>query len=260
MKSSEASARFYDLDPTVPDDLPFYRAMVRPEHRVLELGCGTGRVLIPLAAHGCAVYGLDRSPAMLAVCREKLQAARLSSRRASVRRGDMADFDLGARFDLVLTPYRAFQDLLEDRQVAGLFRSVRRHLTDRGSLVLGVYRPDLVRLERWAAAEGELCWEVEDGNTVVTCHAYGAGIDRGRQVQRLRLVYRQYLEGGLDEEGVVDLAMRYYFPEQLEEVVTGHGFEVLERWGGYQGEPWGEGPELLLRCAPAPSKEDGGRE
>lgn len=250
MAISGSWAQFYDLDPTFPDDLPFYRALLRPGFRVLELGCGTGRVLVPLAAECARMVGLDASPSMLEVCRRKVAASGLPADRVSLVLGDMSRFDLGERFDLVLTPYRSFQDLVDERQVEGFFRCVAAHLTKRGSLILNVHHSDVVRLEQWCAAEEELCWREEEGNTAVTCHAHGLGLDPHRQVHRQRLVFRQYLEGELEEVAEWELAMRYYWPEQVEEVVRDRGFVVLERWGGYHGEAWGAGPELLLRCSP----------
>jgi SAM-dependent methyltransferase len=247
---SEGAAQLYDLDPTLPDDLPFYRALLQPHYRVLELGCGTGRVLVPLASCCASIVGFDLSPEMLAICRQRLQAAGLPSGRARVELGDMAAFDRPERFELVLTPYRSFQDLVENRQVEGFFHSVRSHLAEDGSLILDAFRPEKERLQQWASAREALCWEVEDGDTVVTCHVEGLGLELDRQVQRMRLVYRRYDEGFVEEEVEAELALRYYFPEQLEALVSEHGFVVVERWGGYAGERWGEGPELLLRCAP----------
>src|SRR5262245_37340082 len=75
-----AAAQYYDANPTIPDDLAFYMARLSSaDTAVLELGCGTGRVLLPLAAACGSIYGLERSPAMLARCLQKLQAAGLPS-------------------------------------------------------------------------------------------------------------------------------------------------------------------------------------
>src|SRR5262249_38900476 len=84
------AAQYYDVSPTIPDDLAFYTACLpSPDAAVLELGCGTGRVLLPLAAACGYIYGLDRSPAMLARCRQKLQAAGLPPTRAQAELGDI---------------------------------------------------------------------------------------------------------------------------------------------------------------------------
>ena len=68
------AASYYDLNPNTPNDVPFYRAKIpSPAAHVLELGCGTGRVLLPLAESCGYIHGIDLSDAMLAICQTKLQ-------------------------------------------------------------------------------------------------------------------------------------------------------------------------------------------
>jgi SAM-dependent methyltransferase len=70
------AAQYYDTNLVIPDDIAFYQARLPwSDASVLELGCGTGRVLLPLAASCGFIHGIDRSQAMLARCRQKLQAA-----------------------------------------------------------------------------------------------------------------------------------------------------------------------------------------
>jgi len=85
---------------------------------MLELGCGTGRVLLPLAEVCGYIHGLDISEAMVAVCREKLQAAGMVGTKAQVEVEDITNFALGRTFDLIFAPYRVLQNLepdIEDR-------------------------------------------------------------------------------------------------------------------------------------------------
>src|SRR5271169_6670793 len=91
-------AEYYDFLPTVAGraDLDFYLAeATKSGGPVLELGCGTGRVLVPIARPGFRVAGLDLSEMMLRRCREKLAGESAEvKKRISLHRGDMADFDL----------------------------------------------------------------------------------------------------------------------------------------------------------------------
>src|SRR5690606_39167723 len=93
-------------------DVPFYIDLAREAaaagHPVLELGCGTGRVTIPVARAGVEVVGLDNAPAMLDVARRKAGGAPIPRWVL----GDMADFRLEERFGLVLIPFRSFLLLL----------------------------------------------------------------------------------------------------------------------------------------------------
>src|SRR5438093_4542662 len=96
------AAQYYDVNPTIPDDIAFYQARLpSSDASVLELGCGTGRVLLPLAASCGFIYGLDRSQAMLARCLQKLQDAALPPSQARVEHGDITHFALGQRFALI---------------------------------------------------------------------------------------------------------------------------------------------------------------
>ena len=130
------AAKYYDVNPTIPDDLAFYRARLpSSDAAVLELGCGTGRVLLPLAAVCGFIHGIDRSQAMLARCLQKLQAAAIPPTKARVELGDITDFALGRAFDLIIAPYRVFQLLETEAQVDGLFRCVRAHLAPGGTCI-----------------------------------------------------------------------------------------------------------------------------
>src|SRR5215472_9641701 len=85
-------------------DVAFYVDAARESRGpVLELGCGTGRVLIPTARAGIEIMGLDASEGMLDGCRRRCTSGG-SSRRASLQRGDMRDFELGRTFRLVTIP------------------------------------------------------------------------------------------------------------------------------------------------------------
>src|SRR5215468_2183437 len=106
---NRVDAALYDhYSPGIEGDVAFYveeaRAAAPP---VLELGCGTGRILIPVAEAGIELVGLDRAPAMLAVARAKLATLTAASRgRIQLIEGDMRTLALGRRFGLVMVPYR----------------------------------------------------------------------------------------------------------------------------------------------------------
>ncbi len=110
-----AQARFYrQYFSGVEGDEAFYLDLARRcEGPVLELGCGEGRLLLPLGRAGFDVVGLERSAAMLEALESRLKDEDSAVRgRVQVVEGDMADFALDRSFPLVLAPYRAFQHLL----------------------------------------------------------------------------------------------------------------------------------------------------
>lgn len=255
-----AAARFYDLQPSPFDgqDIPFYMARLPgPAARVLELGCGTGRVLLPLAARGAQMHGVDLSEAMIAICREKLAAQQIPTTRASVEVGDICRLDLGRRFDLILAPFRVMQNLETDAQVDGLFATVRRHLAPAGACILNAFRPladEETLRRRWAERQRE---------TVDYERPWGAGrlvayesIRRVHPTQLImypRLTYRYYEGDALKDEASMDIVMRGYYPAEFVELMERHGFRIAQRWGGYAGEIYGEGSELVVQLVDAGS-------
>jgi ubiquinone/menaquinone biosynthesis C-methylase UbiE len=136
-------AETYDtVVPDWPGEIDFYRALAAEAtskgQAVLEIACGTGRVAIRLARDGADVVGLDLSPAMLAVAREKSRGT------SNIRwaEGDMRSFDLRETFGLAIIPGHSFQNILTaDDQVATL-ESIRRHLVPRGLLVVHLDQPE----------------------------------------------------------------------------------------------------------------------
>ena len=247
---SEA-AKYYDLNPEVPDDIPFYKGLMpSPDCAVLELGCGTGRVLVPLV-HCCAyIHGIDLSEAMTSRCREKLRHDRIPVRKAHVQVGDITSFDLGRKFDLIIAPFRVFQNLETDKEVGGFFDGVQRHLSPKGTCILNVFNPkrDLEAMRRGWCVEGEIfSWEVPIKGGRVTCHDVRKRMDPGKLILYPELIYRRYEDDALKDEVVLRIVMRCYYSQQFGQLIVDHGFKLINRWGGYAGEPYGQGPELIIQ-------------
>src|SRR5262250_312273 len=103
-------AEYYDLVPAYVErsDQAFYLGLAASARGpMLELGCGTGRLLVPIARAGHRIVGIDLSDSMLARCREKLAAELPEVReRAEILKADMTNFAFPPRFDLAIAPFR----------------------------------------------------------------------------------------------------------------------------------------------------------
>ena len=245
------AAKFYDLNPSAPNDIPFYQQfLTSPKISVLELGCGTGRVTLALASYSGYVHGIDVSSAMVELCRQKLMKAKLPENRVCVEEGDITNFDLGKKFDFIIAPFRVLQNIEKDEDVAAMFRCIRQHLAPGGTCVLNAFRPfyapqDL--REHWLSTEERLNWEVAVDGGKVACYDRRTRLDVEKLILYPELIYRRYEGERLVEEAILKLVMRCYYAETFERLVTENGFVSLNRWGGYTGEIYGEGPELVLR-------------
>jgi ubiquinone/menaquinone biosynthesis C-methylase UbiE len=136
-------AEFYD--DVVPyrsrQDVAFFVEMAqRSGGPVLELGCGTGRILMPTARSGVEIVGMDASPLLLSECRRKLSRESGDVRaRVDLVRGDMRQFALERRFGLTTMPFRPFQHLLTVADQLSCLTSIYRHLNDGGRLIMDVF-------------------------------------------------------------------------------------------------------------------------
>lgn len=119
VRESRANLELYDtlhVDP-MPGDVAFFRRMAgRTGGPILELGCGTGRVTVPLAQAGFDVVGLDLSSRMLNIANAKAKSLPSGSK-FSFMRGDMAQFRLNRRFSLILIPCHSVNNVRASRRV-----------------------------------------------------------------------------------------------------------------------------------------------
>lgn len=244
----ESVAKYYDLAPHHPDDIPFYRGRILSlESHVLELGCGTGRVSIPLLEHCTVLHGIDHSDSMLDLLRSKVAAGFES--RLRLTRGDISDFDLGETFDLVIAPFRVIQNLETEAQFSGLLRSIRIHLAPGGRCVLNAFRPKKDRdgiIATWATGEEQRAWEVETNAGRVACYDRRVRVQSDPLVVYPELIYRRSVDGKVVDEAVLKIAMRCFYPDEFVARIESAGFRVTNTWGGYAGEAYGVGPELVV--------------
>src|ERR1700693_3291004 len=135
--------RALDLFRVPAGDVAFYGNLARESGGpVLELGCGTGRVLLPIVRDGIACTGLDSSEAMLEEFRRKDPPGNLR-----LLAGGMESFDLAPdRFPLIFSAFRAFQHLLTVEDQLACLAAVRRHLAPGGRFAFDVFAPKLERV------------------------------------------------------------------------------------------------------------------
>ncbi len=139
----EEAARYYDMNSDLPKDLEFYRDRIpSPDATILELGCGTGRVLVPLIENCAYIHGIDISAAMLSICEDKLRSSRIPIEKARVEVGDITEINLGKTFDLITAPFRVFQNLETDVETERFFEAVRKHLSSGATCILNVFKPN----------------------------------------------------------------------------------------------------------------------
>jgi SAM-dependent methyltransferase len=224
-------------------DVGFFVEMAqRSGGPVLELGCGTGRVLIPTAKSGIEIVGLDASPLMLSVCREKLLSEPNDVQsRVRLVQGDMRDFDLSQKFSLVTIPFRPFQHLLTVEDQMSCLQNIRKHLTPGGKLVLDIFNPSLVLLadERYLQEHGEEPeFTTADGRKVVR-RARIVWRDYFNQLTHNELIYYVTHPDDREERFVHQFPMRYLFKFEAEHLLARCDFAVEAVYADYDRSPYG---------------------
>ena len=226
-------------------DVDFYVAEAQRTRRpVLEIGCGTGRILLPIARAGCEITGVDSSPAMLERARARLEREPedLQSR-VTLHQGDARDVDLGGKFPLVIAPFRVMQHMTTEADQLAFLANVARHLEPGGRFIFDVFNPSFDRLVGVDGAEREDTPEhrLADGRTLRRSYR----IVRVRwldQVSESELIY--YVDG---KRYVQAFEMRWYLAAELRHLLARAGFRVREMYGDFGRGPVVDGcPELVV--------------
>jgi SAM-dependent methyltransferase len=211
---------------------------------VLELGCGTGRIAIPVAKTGVTLVGIDRSASMLAYARRRLH--RLEGARAMLVRGDIRSLPFRGRpgFSLVMAPYGILQSLTRDRDLRDTLVSVHRVLR-RG----GLFAIDLVPdLPRWAEYHRRVSLTGRRGR-----RAHLTLIESVRQDRRNRCTIfdQEYIErlGPTRRSHRFSLKFRTLSVRQMIRRLERAGFRVQAVLGDYQGGPWNDRSDVWVILA-----------
>ncbi len=225
-----------------PDVDFFVDAAIQSGGSVLEVGCGTGRVLIPTAREGIPITGLDLSEHMLDTCRHKLKEEPQEVQdRAILIQGDMRVFSLGKTFSLVTTPFRPFQHLLTVEDQLSCLTSIRQHLEPGGVLILDIFNPSLKGLSAdnlGAEAGAEPEFTTRDGTKVLRFNKTNQR-DHFNQVIDVELIYYLTHPDGREERLVHAFHLRYLFRFEAEHLLSRCGFEVEKVYADYQKNPLG---------------------
>lgn len=246
----DGAAPYYDADYEAAghgEDVGFYveeaRAAGGP---VLEMGCGTGRVLLPTARAGVEITGVDSSPGMLA----RLERALASEpeevrRRVRVIRGDACRVRVPGDFALVTAPFRVIQHLVEPKAPRAWLANVARHLRrdPPGLLVFDSFRPDPEEVE---GAPG-IAVDIQrlDPETGRVIRRASRAVHRpSRRTFEVGFEWLVEGENGKDVTATeIDTVARWFTRRELEDLLERAGFEVLDLWGDFDRSPYGPGCE-----------------
>jgi SAM-dependent methyltransferase len=232
------SAWLYDVDnrDVVINDIPFYIEYAKKHNcnNILELGCGTGRIAIPLAKEGFNVTGLDLSNEMLDVFKQKLDKFDDSVKnKIELIHGNMADFNLNKKFDFIIVPFRAFQCLTDDSDIENSINCIKNHLNNEGIFIVNVFNPR-IDAENWCCSV-RIQWERLDentGNYVIKKYSQDK-IDAQNRIIYITFIYEVKHKAGNISILEDKLKLKYHYEDNLQDIVEKAGLKVKEKFGWY---------------------------
>ncbi len=222
----------------VRDDIEFYVAAARAAGGpVLELGCGTGRILLPSLEAGADIEGIDLHEGMLAELRRKAAARGLDPR---VAPGDMREIRRARRFALVTIPFRTFLHNLTAADQLATLRGCREHLEPGGRLLFNAFHVSFeIAAARTNVTEPALERTLKDPSTgrhieIWAHHAY----DRVNQIlegdKQVRLLAER---GAVTATHPHRFRLRWFYKAEMELLLAAAGFARWQVAGGFDGRP-----------------------
>ncbi len=226
-------------------DVAFWRQMARRAGGpVLELGCGTGRLLVPMARAGADVTGIDRSDPMLHYARARTCRVARATRPAIVR-GDVRALPFRrATFDLVVAPYGMLQSLVRERDLSSALSEAARVLRRGGRIGVDLV-PDLATWDEYARTV-RLRGQSRAGETLTLIEGVRQDRRRGLTTFDETFVRRR---GRQEERQSFSLTFRTRPLREIAARLEAAGFRVEATLGDYQGAPWDPRAQVWLLIA-----------
>jgi len=249
MSQFDAFARYYDADyGAVDDDLPFYRELAqRTGGPVLEVMCGSGRLLLPLARAGLRLAGVDVSSAMLSLARGRLAAANLSER-VQLLEADIRERAPRGPFGLAIVAINSFMHLADtDGQLAAL-EHIHAELRPGGLLAIDLFNPDPRALaEQHGALVLDKRFTLADDTRVQKFVAQH--VDLAAQLSQVTFIYDEIDAEGRVSRSTLPFSMRWLYRYELEHLLARAGFALDGIYGSYELDDYSAESELLLVVA-----------
>jgi 2-polyprenyl-3-methyl-5-hydroxy-6-metoxy-1,4-benzoquinol methylase len=233
-------ANIYDGLNTFLDDLQFYNKWLQriKDAKVLELGCGTGRLTIPLAKNGYNITGVDFTSSMLQKAKAKTTKAGLN---IEFIEADMRTLSLSEKFDLIFIPFNSIHHLYKNEDLFNTFKVVKHHLKDGGLFLLDCFNPNIqyiVEGEKETINTAE--YTTDDGREILIKQKMR--YENRTQINRIEWHY--FINGKFDS--IQNIDMRMFFPQELNSYLEWNGFNILHKFGSFEEEAFSDNSEKQI--------------
>ena len=219
-------ASFYDRLHADSDDVRHYPGILLPYgKRVLEIGCGTGRIAVPLANAGFAVTGLENEEEMLAI----LHAKDYPKERLTVVRGDARSFHMDEAFDSVLLGCNFVNHFVDSGELLQVLRCCHAQLRPGGLLLIDCSLPDLEYMHASNGVAELFKFPTEQGTVIHD--SFCPNYDFANQIETDIISLKEYRDDELVREADTVMTLTFYMPRELRSLLREAGFTIIKESG-----------------------------
>jgi len=251
--SYDVLARHYDAayaNAQFLADVPFYVDLAKQVGGpVLEIACGTGRVLLNIARAGIQIDGVDNSTAMLGILKSRLQREPPAVRdKVALHEGDMRRFRLRQKYRLAIIPFRPLQHMYTLQDQLDALTTAAAHLQDDGKLAFDVFYPNFEKIPAGVGEEiFELEWTVDAAIPKLVRRFFRKdSFDKIHQIFTGTFVFRTYEDDKLVREETDPLQMCYYTYPHLRALFLLTGFEPVGEYGSFAKAPLDNASDQMI--------------
>ncbi|MFL5706252.1 MAG: class I SAM-dependent methyltransferase [Ktedonobacteraceae bacterium] len=238
MNDYDLIAPFYDSEHAQFDeDLDLYRNFAELcSGSLLELACGSGRLLLPLAREGHTLTGVDTSERMLALAQARLQEENIASRVTLVQQ-DMRTLRLPQKYSLAFIALGSFAHLITRKAQQQALAAVRAQLTKGGTFIVDISNTDARYMEQMS---GQLLlqgsWQRDDGSLLT--HMVSPASSHTQHLLELTHFYDQHVQGGPINRTLITTHLYLFERSEMELLLEQAGFVVKDVYGDYDLGPY----------------------
>jgi SAM-dependent methyltransferase len=251
MNDYDLIAPFYDIEHAhFDEDVSLYQNFAELcGSPLLELACGSGRLLVPLAQEGYEMTGVDSSARMLGLAHDALQQAGVAARCKLVQE-DMATLHLEQKFRLAFIALGSFGHLCTRREQKQTLQAVRAHLATGGKFILDISNADVRYMEHLS---GQMLhqgtWQRDDGTFL--SHFVSPASSPTRRLLELMHFYEEHKQGEAVRRTVIKTYLYVFERNEVELLLEQAGFSVTDVYGDYELSPYEHDSPRMIFIADA---------